>query len=63
VLRATWLLRAIAAAQNLQSFDLVLVYLDTLHLLVQNFESVLTDSAARFKMLLKSNGKCHLLSP
>jgi len=38
-LRATWLLQAIAAAQNLQPSDLVR-YLDTLHLVVQNFESV-----------------------
>jgi hypothetical protein len=38
-LRATWLLEAIAAAQNLQPSDLVR-YLDTLHLVVQNFESV-----------------------
>jgi hypothetical protein len=38
-LRATWLLQAIAAAQNLQSSDLV-HYLDTLHLVVQNFEPV-----------------------
>ena len=39
MLRATWLLQAIAAAQNLQPSDLVR-YLDTLHLVVQNFESV-----------------------
>jgi hypothetical protein len=38
-LRATWLLQAIAAAQNLQPTDLVR-YLDTLHLVVQNFDSV-----------------------
>jgi hypothetical protein len=38
-LRATWLLQAIAAAQNLQPSDLVR-YLDTLHLVVQNFDSV-----------------------
>ncbi len=38
-LRATWLFQAIAAAQNLQPSDLVR-YLDTLHLVVQNFESV-----------------------
>ena len=38
-LRATWLLQAISAAQNLQPSDLVR-YLDTLHLVVQNFESV-----------------------
>ena len=38
-LRATWLLQAIAAAQALQPTDLVR-YLDTLHLVVQNFESV-----------------------
>jgi hypothetical protein len=38
-LRATWLLQAIAAAQALQPTALVR-YLDTLHLVVQNFESV-----------------------
>ena len=38
-LRATWLLQAIAAALNLQPSDLVR-YLDTLHLVVQNFDSV-----------------------
>jgi hypothetical protein len=38
-LRATWLLQAIAAAQNLQPSDLI-CYLDTLHLVVQNFDSV-----------------------
>ncbi len=36
---ATWLLQAIAAAQNLQPSDLVR-HLDTLHLVVQNFETV-----------------------
>jgi hypothetical protein len=38
-LRSTWFLQAIAAAQNLQLSDLV-SYLDTLHLVVQKFESV-----------------------
>jgi hypothetical protein len=38
-LRAAWLLQAIAAAQALQPSNLVR-YLDTLHLVVQNFESV-----------------------
>jgi hypothetical protein len=39
MLRAMWLLQAIAAAPNLQPSDLVR-YLNTLHLVVQNFESV-----------------------
>ena len=42
-LRPTWLLQAIAAAQNLQPSDLVR-YLDTLHLVVQN----LSQCAAPF---------------